>query len=874
MDRGNTHIMRLATVLLALAAVTAGCEGLEQSLLLPDISLGSTTEDGSADLAVFETTARLDEVAVEPEVYKELVFDVTIFESLEPGCLPGEGCFLDKCDENGDCQSGWCVEHMGDGVCTMNCQEECPPGWACKQVAGTDPDLVFVCVSSYANLCKPCASGDNCKGLGGADDVCVDYGEEGSFCGGECESDGDCPWGFVCLEAATTDGVMLNQCVAEAGTCPCTDKSIALGLFAPCEMANGHGICVGKRVCTDDGLSPCDAVEPAVDVCNGEDDDCDGSVDEPLEVGGDYVSPCDDGNDCTEDICNGVDGCEQVALSQAECKDGNPCTVADHCEEGVCIGSLVDCDDGNPCTDDACNETGGCIFTHNMADCDDGDPCTLGDECEEGVCEGVVVPCDCQSDDDCAALEDGDLCNGTLYCDTAQLPYQCTVLPGTEVDCPAPEGPDAPCQAVVCDPATGQCGLDQANDGAPCEDGDLCSLGDQCEDGLCTSGVPVNCNDGDPCTDDNCEPDQGCAHSFNQAPCTDGDVCTTGDKCLGGLCLSKGTLDCDDLNECTDDLCDALEGCLHAANEAACSDGNACTSGDQCQGGKCLFSGALDCDDDNVCTTDSCDPLLGCVHALNDAPCNDGNLCTLGDFCHLGACNGAAQLNCNDSNPCTDDECNKTVGCTHMPNQEPCDDGNECTSNDACSQGTCKAGSAVICDDDNVCTTDYCDPLLGCVTTHNQAPCNDGDACTVGDACALGACEGPDPLDCDDGNLCTDDSCDPLAGCFNVNNSLPCDDGNACTEDEVCAGGKCGGGFAIVCDDNNICTDDTCDLLDGCTYASNTAPCDDDDECTVGDECLNNACQSGSNLECNDGNDCTEDSCDPAQGCLYAPIVP
>jgi len=39
-------------------------------------------------------------------------------ESFSPGCIPGEGCFLDPCTDNAQCQSGWCVDHMGAGVCT------------------------------------------------------------------------------------------------------------------------------------------------------------------------------------------------------------------------------------------------------------------------------------------------------------------------------------------------------------------------------------------------------------------------------------------------------------------------------------------------------------------------------------------------------------------------------------------------------------------------------------------------------------------------------------------------------------------------------------------------------------------------------------
>ncbi|MBM4372640.1 MAG: hypothetical protein FJ098_13350, partial [Deltaproteobacteria bacterium] len=139
-----------------------------------------------------------------------------------PECEPGEGCFLDPCETSGDCLSGWCVGYMGEDVCTVECQTECPAGWTCSQVPGTAPDMVWICVSPHANLCLPCAGPADCKGAGGQDDACLDYDAEGSFCGGACEGDGDCPWGFSCEDAVTVDGVSLHQCVADAGVCPCT----------------------------------------------------------------------------------------------------------------------------------------------------------------------------------------------------------------------------------------------------------------------------------------------------------------------------------------------------------------------------------------------------------------------------------------------------------------------------------------------------------------------------------------------------------------------------------------------------------------------------------------------------------------------------
>ena len=97
----------------------------------------------------------------------------------------------------------------------------------------------------------------------------------------------------------------------------------------------------------------------------------------------------------------------------------------------------------------------------------------------------------------------------------------------------------------------------------------------------------------------------------------------------------------------------------------------------------------------------------------------------------------------------------------------------------------CAAGPALDCDDGNVCTDDACDPDTGCTATPNTAVCDDGDACTTVDICAEGICVGGVPLVCDDGNICTDDACVPASGCTATPNTAPCDDGSACTTDDT-----------------------------------------------------------------------------------------
>jgi len=462
--------MRTA-VLFSLLFLTACSSGVTES----------TADGGSGDVSDGDVLKELvqPETVIFPDqkpvdVGTEVFFDIAV--DLVPdipalACDPGEGCFMDKCSENGDCQSSWCVEHLGEGVCTQTCQEECPQGWKCKQVGGTEPDVIFICVSDHANLCKPCEDNDDCGSTGGAEDVCVEYGAEGNLCGGQCEVDGDCPWGFSCKQTVTVDELEITQCVNDAGVCPCTHKSVALALWTPCENANEWGTCGGKRVCLEDGLTDCNAVVPAEETCNGLDDDCDDETDEPPLVEGEYGNLCDDDNDCTEDKCKGEDGCENLPTDGAECMDGDPCTMADHCVQDVCVGTPVECKDDNPCTDDGCDDTGGCVFHTNTLACDDGDPCTVGDQCKETECVGTELPCDCQAAEHCAELEDGNVCNGTLVCNTDVLPYKCEVDAETIIECGPPEdSPDAVCQQAHCIPETGECEIVAANEGFACDD--------------------------------------------------------------------------------------------------------------------------------------------------------------------------------------------------------------------------------------------------------------------------------------------------------------------------------------------------------------------------------------------------------------------
>jgi hypothetical protein len=163
-----------------------------------------------------------------------------------------------------------------------------------------------------------------------------------------------------------------------------------------------------------------------------------------------------------------------------------------------------------------------------------------------------------------------------------------------------------------------------ANTGATLPD--LVAPGVNYPTGICfrSTSAPAcatdGCDDGDPCTDDLCDPSQGCVYTPNFSPCDDGNACTTDDTCGGGTCHGGPALVCNDNNPCSTDTCNPPVGCVFTDNTNICDDGNACTANDTCGGGVCNPGGPTICDDENCCTIDSCNPAAGCVHTANTAP--------------------------------------------------------------------------------------------------------------------------------------------------------------------------------------------------------------------------------------------------------------
>jgi trimeric autotransporter adhesin len=376
------------------------------------------------------------------------------------------------------------------------------------------------------------------------------------------------------------------------------------------------------------------------------------------------------------------------------------------------------------------------------------------------------------------------------------------------------------CGNGVVDPA------EQCDDGATVN-GDCCSSTCQFE----TGGGPC-ADDGNPCTNDQCDGAGGCAHPNNSAPCNDNVFCNGADLCGGGTCSQHPgdpcpgpDLDGDCAESCdeTNDLCTGND-----PNGSACNDSEFCNGPDLCSGGTCTVHTGDPCpgsDADSDCS-ESCDEALDDCNADDGdgAACIDGVFCNGADTCSAGSCDDHAGNPCIGGPACADN-CNEALVTCNEPAGTPCDDTLFCNGADTCNGGACThVGDP--CAGNPECN-DACNEALDSCAEPAATPCTaDASVCTLDQCDGAGACAHPAGNagvicrsaagQCDVGETCTGAGVTCPADALQPDGTS-CTDGDACTTAETCTAGACGAGSTTVC---QLC--EICDTVGGCLEAPRT----------------------------------------------------
>jgi Putative metal-binding motif len=476
-----------------------------------------------------------------------------------------------------------------------------------------------------------------------------------------------------------------NDCdgrVDEGNVCSgsCGDVELCNGLDDDCDTrvdenlsrncGTDVGECVvGTETCQAGTWVGCSAVGPSAEVCDGLDNNCDGSQDGFAES------------------CSSLPGGNPM---MGICRTGNRvCSAAGGGTYGQCLGEVVPRTESCNTLDDDCDGlvdegTGGsdCSSQCGLGTtvCVDGQlQCDSSAGTDDTTCNGFDDDCDGRVDENAppgaSCDQGGAVCGGQLRCISGS--YQCVGgepireescdCNDNDCDTRVDEDPNCPSGATC---ANCECAF-------PCADGEFpCSAGKQCVNNFCVT---------DPCYGVNCPATPAGNKQICQAgTCVEAcgvTSCPAPLICLGttGECVTD---DCATFP----DRCATSELCVAGACVNNACAGVVCGSGEQCSEGACIASCA-----GTVCPRDQhCEKGI-CVAD----PC--GTACARGQVCRLpqGVCG---------NNPCEGIPCQVGQWCDPQVGRcivDPCN-GINCGSGQVCQNGSCYLPSDLVIDNQYV----------------------------------------------------------------------------------------------------------------------------------------------------------------------------
>lgn len=316
------------------------------------------------------------------------------YTEIESSCANCAEVCLSSCRDDSECTNpcrrpGTCINNIpgeparcvpGDPVVDgSRCNDEDP-------CSSADQCLAGVCVG------EPIANGERCEDAPG---LCTS-GE----CVG-CARNSDCDDGSPCTVGSCEN----NECVqTPVATTPVT--SCALEGSADGVCADGACVeCIDVTQCDDGNACTVETCGPE-STCTqvfAEDGTSCGDVSGSACVQGVCVEPecnvaanCDDGDPCTDDICDNFSCRNPVSPDQTSCSpDGGSRCVSGVCMEPECR-TASQCNDGRACTIDECVS-----FSCRNTQAGNGSSCGGGNVCSNGDCVECINASDCGISDQC-----------------------------------------------------------------------------------------------------------------------------------------------------------------------------------------------------------------------------------------------------------------------------------------------------------------------------------------------------------------------------------------------------------------------------------------------------------------------------------------